>query len=46
MNFLSVEESTVLKYEHYVHFTSAEYNALIIETFTFLDTGNIYKKRS
>ena len=39
-------EYRILKYEHYVHFTCAEYNALIIETFTFLDTGNIYKKRS
>ena len=39
-------EYRILKYEHYVHFTCAEYSALIIETFTFLDTGNIYKKRS
>ena len=39
-------EYRILKYEHYVHFTCAEYNALNIETFTFLDTGNIYKKRS
>ena len=39
-------EYRILKYEHYVHFTCAEYNALIIDTFTFLDTGNICKKRS